>query len=600
MKKDRAKTNIGFEKSSDHFSFEGIIDLNEAFQLFQNVPVEIAIYDINGIYKYVNQLYIVDEKLRSSVIGKDDDYFFKKVGINAECAEKRKVNFLKTLEQKRTLRFTEKLEYTEKKKIQYYKRYFQPIFSNENRNEISGVCLYGCDLTAVIHGQQELKYLAFHDKLTGLKNRDGFYEQLDQIILDLPRDPEKRYSAILFCDLDNFKLVNDTLGHDIGDLVLIEASKRISNSIRKTDFVYRLGGDEFTVIIRHLHNHFEAGMVSSKIIHNLSQPYNIRGHNITYLSASVGIVLITEKSGDRETLVKKADTAMYDAKRQGKNQFQFYTDSMSEDSLNRLHIENNLQNLVRNNDYDEQLNVLYQPIIEKKEDGDFKIIGSEALLRWNSPELGLVLPGSFISVAEETNLITPIGDWILQKTCQDINSLSQENDDFYVSINLSAKQLKSAHIVEKIKKIIDVVKVNPSNIQLELTETSYMEDEKEVSRRIAELSQLGVKLAIDDFGIGFASLVYLQNIPASTIKIDRSFVQHVCSSKKDQQLVKSIIDMGINLEKDVVAEGVEKLEHLQFLGSQRCFKYQGFLFSKPIALEELKNILKKKKPFSIE
>jgi diguanylate cyclase (GGDEF)-like protein len=591
------KISSSVDKSIKSLSSDGVLDISEAFQLFQNVPVEIAIYDVDRKYRYVNNLYAVDEKLRAKIIGKDDAFYFRKIGINSDCVEKRQVNFSKALEQKRTIRFTEKLEFTHKKKVLYYKRSFQPIFSDTD-NKITGVCLYGSDLTAVIHGQQELKYLAFHDKLTGLKNRDGFYEQLDQIIIDLPRDTEKRFSAILFCDLDNFKLVNDSLGHDIGDMVLVEASKRIKNSLRKTDFVFRLGGDEFTVIIRHLHNHFEAGMVASKIIHNLSQPYRIRGHNITYLSTSVGIVLITEQAGDRETIVKKADTAMYESKRKGKNQFQFYTESMSEDSLNRLQIENNLQNMVRNNEFSKQLKMLYQPIIEQKDDGKFKIIGSEALLRWNSPELGRVLPGAFIGIAEETNLISSMGDWILQKVCKDIYPVTGENEDFYVSINLSAKQLKSEHIVEKIKRIIKLVKIRPENIQLELTETSYMEDEKEVSQRIAELRELGVRLAIDDFGIGFASLVYLQNIPASTIKIDRSFVRHVCSSKKDQQLVKSIIDMGINLEKDVVAEGVEKPEHLQFLGSQRCHKYQGYLFSRPLTLNDLKKILRKENPFS--
>jgi diguanylate cyclase (GGDEF)-like protein len=454
--------------------------------------------------------------------------------------------------------------------------------------------VFGSDLTAVIHGQQELKYLAYHDKLTGLRNRDAFYEQLDQILLDLPRDTERRITAILFCDLDSFKLVNDTLGHDIGDLVLREVAGRLKDSLRKSDFVFRLGGDEFTIIVRHLKAEYEAKTVAEKILKKLSEPYLLRNHRITYLSTSIGIVFIPNEGTDRETLVKKADMAMYDAKKKGKNQFQFFKDDMTEDSLNRMKIENNLQTLVKNDIYDEECRILYQPIIEQNSGGKFKIIGSEALLRWTNPELGPMMPNSFIPIAEETNLITPMGDWIFHKTCKDIKPLIDKFDnDFYVSINLSARQLECVSIVEKLKKIIEIVRINPKNVQLELTETSYLTDQVEVLKNIEQLSKLGIKLAIDDFGIGFASLVYLQRIPASTIKIDRSFIKHVCNSDKHKQLVKSIIDLGYNLNKEVIAEGVEKQEHVTFLGSQNCNKYQGFFFSRPITIDKLANYIQK-------
>jgi EAL domain-containing protein (putative c-di-GMP-specific phosphodiesterase class I) len=284
--------------------------------------------------------------------------------------------------------------------------------------------------------------------------------------------------------------------------------------------------------------------------------------------------------------------AMYDAKKKGKNQYQFFTDDMTDDSIKRMKIENNLQTLVKDDIYDRECSILYQPIIEKKDDGNFKIIGSEALLRWSNPELGTIGPATFIPIAEETNLINPMGDWIIQKTCKDIKPVIKKFDkDFYVSINLSAKQLESSNIVEKLQQIIRIVGIDPKNIQLELTETSYLNDQFEVVQNIEQLSKLGVKLAIDDFGIGFASLVYLQRIPASTIKIDRSFIKHVCKSEKHKQIVKSIIDLGSNMKKEVIAEGVEKREHLDFLNSQNCFKYQGFLFSKPITLSELKAFL---------
>jgi EAL domain-containing protein (putative c-di-GMP-specific phosphodiesterase class I) len=348
------------------------------------------------------------------------------------------------------------------------------------------------------------------------------------------------------------------------------------------------------VIIRHLKNEYEAKLVADKVISRLSEPYIIKNHKITYLSTSIGIVFIPREGTERATLVKKADMAMYDAKKKGKNQYQFFTEDMTDDSIKRMKIENNLQTLVKEDIYDKECSILYQPIIEKKDDGNFKIIGSEALLRWSNPELGTIGPATFIPIAEETNLINPMGDWIIQKTCKDIKPVIKKFDkNFYVSINLSAKQLESSNIVEKLQQIIRIVGINPKNIQLELTETSYLNDQFEVVQNIEQLSKLGVKLAIDDFGIGFASLVYLQRVPASTIKIDRSFIKHVCKSEKHKQLVKSIIDLGSNLKKEVIAEGVEKREHLDFLNSQNCFKYQGFFFSKPITLTELKTFLQK-------
>jgi EAL domain-containing protein (putative c-di-GMP-specific phosphodiesterase class I) len=317
----------------------------------------------------------------------------------------------------------------------------------------------------------------------------------------------------------------------------------------------------------------------------------IRHHKITYLTPSIGIVLIPFGENNREGLVKKADTAMYEAKRQGKNRYQFFKESMTEDSIMRLNIENNLQTLVKNKSFEQECQILYQPIVERTVNSNYQIIGCEALLRWYSPELGLVMPNIFIPISEETNLITALGDWIFEKSCRDINELLNDHKSpFYVSINLSAKQLKDPGFSDRIRNIIDKICINPASIQFELTETTYLEDPVEIARNIDVLTKMGVKLAIDDFGIGFASLVYLQRIPAATIKIDRSFIKHITSSDEHKLFVKSIINLGTNLDKQVIAEGVEIPEQLDFLNAQNCFKYQGFLFSKPIPLNELKNL----------
>jgi diguanylate cyclase (GGDEF)-like protein len=571
-----------------------------SYQLFTNIPVEIAIYDLNGYYTYANKYYAVDDKIREDIIGKDDAYYFKMVGISLDSLIKRQAHFKEILKRKSMVRFSESLYFPEKDRTIYFKRYFQPIFDKHDPQKMVGVCLFGSDLTFVILAQKELKYLSYHDRLTGLKNRDGFYEQLDQLLVDLPRTSEHKLTALLFLDLDNFKLVNDSLGHDVGDVVLQEVANRIKSSLRKSDFVFRLGGDEFTIIIRHLNREYEASKVADKLIKNISKPYLIYHHKITYLTPSIGIVFIPFGEVDREVLVKKADTAMYEAKRRGKNQYQFFKESMTEDSLMRLNIENTLQTLVKNKSFEQECRVLYQPIIERQVNGSYQIIGAEALLRWDNPELGLVMPNIFIPIAEETNLISALGDWIFERACLDANELIRKfNSAFYVSINLSAKQLKDPGFSDRIRNIIDRIGIDPTQIQFELTETTYLEDPVEIARNIDALTKMGIKLAIDDFGIGFASLVYLQRIPAATIKIDRSFIKHITSSDEHKLFVKSIITLGKNLDKEVIAEGVELPQQLYFLNEQNCFKYQGFLFSKPVSINEMQNLLTTNKDLTL-
>lgn len=454
--------------------------------------------------------------------------------------------------------------------------------------------MFGNNLTAVILGQKELKFLAFHDKVTGLQNKEAFYQQLDQIILDMPRDTEGKLTSVLFCDLDNFKLVNDTLGHDIGDLVLKEVAERMKTTLRKSDFIYRFGGDEFTIITRHLKNEYDGSAIARKLIESLSQPYKIKRNKITYITVSIGIVILPKSGADRETLVKNADMAMYESKNRGKNQYQFFSKEMTEVSLNRIKIENNLQGLVHNKNFDEECEILYQPIIERASTKDYKIIGTEALLRWNNPEIGYMLPELFLPVAEETNLITSIGDWVINKSITDVKPIIDDfNKSFYVSINLSGKQMKSDDIISKLKKIINAVNINPANIQLELNESTYFEDKKVVGGILDEIKKLGIKLAINDFGRGFGSLVYLQNVPANTLKIDKNYIKNMHKNVDQKQLVKAIITLGIDLNKDIIAAGVETKEHLNFLNEHKCSKYQGFLFSQPVGISMLQNLLKK-------
>jgi len=581
-----------------HLNWSKIIDLIKGIsrdqkEFYLNLPTEFAVFDLDGRYKFANSKYIPDQEKREDVIGKDDTVYFQIAGISDECIEKRKEMFERVLEEKRIIRFTEKLIFSEVNKTLYYKRSFHPVFKSGNQNTLSEIHMFGDNMTAVIHSQQELKYLAYHDKVTGLRNREAFYQELDQVIYESERKTDEKYSAVLFCDLDNFKLVNDTLGHDVGDQVLREVANRMRSSLRKSDFVFRLGGDEFTVLVKDLNQEYEAGYIGEKLIKNLAVPYHIGEHKINYLTVSVGIVLFPKDGVDRELLVKRADTAMYNAKNNGKNNFRYFSEAMTKQSLERLGLENNLRSVVREERFEDEFHVLYQPIIKKKRNGKFRIIGAEALLRWDNPELGSVSPNLFIPIAEKTDIIFHIGEWVLQKACKDLLALNQRiSHTIYVSVNFSARQLKKPDIVLNVENIINDTGIDPKYLQLELTETAYLDKQVEIINRINQLEDMGFSIAIDDFGVGYASLVYLQKIPASTIKIDRSFIMDMHTSEEHEAFVKAILTLGRNLGKEIVAEGVDRMQHLDILSMQQCYKYQGYLFSKPLELNDLEEYIK--------
>ncbi|MBN2709111.1 MAG: EAL domain-containing protein [Calditrichaceae bacterium] len=563
-------------------------------EILNKVPMEIAIYDLQGRYQFVNEHYLPDRTMARAIIGKDDLYYFTVAGIYEECAGERKHQFERALAERKITRFTERLEYKNTGKVLYYKRFFQPMYSR-NGKKITGMSFFGSNITAIILAQKELKYLAYHDKLTGLRNRDAFNEMLDQIILDAERDTNGRQIAILYLDLDNFKLVNDSLGHDIGDKLLKEVSERMEATLRKNDLNFRLGGDEFVCIAKGIASDYQAGIIAEKLIKSISSPYNIMGHHINYLSVSIGISLFPNDGDNRETLVKNADIAMYHAKKSGKDNYHFHSDTGRVKSDDRLKMEKNLRELIKSKQFDQQLKLVYQPIVEDIGDNKYKIIGFESLLRWNSSELGNIPPDIFIPIAEKHNLIQKIGDWVLQNSCIQYKRITDKYKiPLYISVNFSAKQLFSTIVVDKINALLKKLNIKPENLQLELTETSFLSSEPQVNQNLRTLQKMGIKIAIDDFGIGFASLVYLQKVPASTIKIDKSFTQKVNNSEQHQDLVKSIIEMGKNLNKNIIAEGVEKTEQVQFLKSHKCIKYQGYLFSKPLPIKEFEKILEKK------
>ncbi len=563
---------------------------------YEEMPMEIALYDRSRKFLFLNRQFFTNGLNRDQFIGHDDQYYLDALNIKNDILKKRNEAFDKALLNKQAVRFTEKLVMPEANKTLFFKRTFQPLFLNGDQT-VSHMALFGSNMTAVILSQQELKYLAFHDKLTGLMNRDAFNQQLDQLIAESPRWPGDQIAGILFCDLDNFKLVNDSLGHDVGDLLLKEVSMRIASCLRQSDSIFRLGGDEFTILLRNLKQDIDAGMVAEKLIKEISRPYQINEHSITYVTLSIGIGLFPKDGKERETIVSNADMAMYEAKRNSKNNYKFFSKDLTQTSKERLKIVKGLKELISKKDFSNQFNMVYQPIFSNTQNNDFSIVGSEALLRWNHPLHGNIPPDLFIPIAEESNLIQHFGDWIFQQSLTDFKLLNALHPDasFYISINLSAKQLDAPQIVSDIEQAVQKALLLPKQIQIEITETGIIKDSNLAFKNLYQLAEMGFRLAIDDFGVGFASLSYLQKIPASVIKIDKTFIQQSLTSSKNRDLVKAIIMMGQNLKKEVIAEGVEEKKHLSFLMEHNCFTYQGYYFSKPLPFAEMKQLLNKKR-----
>ena len=561
--------------------------LEEYFRTLSTIPMEIAAFDSQGRYIFLNNYFMTNGIPAKEFIGKDDQYYFYRLGIDTESIKTRQKYFQQALKNKNIVQFTEKLYFPKKNRTFYYKRIFKPIL-DASGSRVLAVSMFGNNLTHVILSQKELKYLAYHDKLTGLRNRDAFYDYLDQLIYETMRD-KKNLSAVLFIDLDNFKVINDSLGHDYGDLVLQEAAQRMTQSLRKADMIFRLGGDEFTIVLRNMKREWDAASVAEKLISVLSMPYKVKGEVISSITASIGIALVPRDGLDRDTIVKNADMAMYAVKNTGKSGYRYYSAEMTHNSLRRLQIVNQLRKVIEKKDYDNQFMMVYQPILSKNgKEKNYKIIGIEALIRWQNPELGVIPPSTFIPIAEESKLIQAFNQWIIQRSIEDFREIQPyHNDGFYLSLNASPKSLHSDGFSRNLQNALLRNQLNPNSLQVEITETSLLDNDALTQRNLTALAGMGIKLAIDDFGTGYASLNYLQKIPAQTIKIDRSFIDKVNVDPKNQELVKAILLMGRSLNKNLIAEGVETQEHLQFLEDNACRQFQGYLFSKPLPKNNL-------------
>ena len=438
------------------------------------------------------------------------------------------------------------------------------------------------DITLRKQSEEQLHFLANHDALTGLPNRTLLQERIEHALKRVQRDHGRL--AILFIDLDRFKVINDTLGHHAGDMLLQTAAERLQHCLRDSDTIARQGGDEFVVLIENFSDTQYLGNVARKIMHALEQPFFLMGQEL-FVSASIGISAYPEDGTDLHTLLKNADVAMYRAKERGKNTFQFYASESNVHSFERLALENSLRRALERNEF-----VLhYQPKVDLATN---ELVGAEALIRWNHPDLGLVHPAQFIPLAEETGLIVPIGAWVLREACRQNRAWQEAGMPLIgVAVNLSAHQFRDEGLRQTIAEALGTSGLPPAYLELEITESMIMQNAERAIEILQRFRDMGTLVSIDDFGTGYSSLGYLKSFPIDSLKIDRSFVRDVPSDSDDVAITQAIIAMAHSLNLKVIAEGVENDEQLDFLREQGCDQVQGYLMSPPVSALEFEQLL---------
>lgn len=449
------------------------------------------------------------------------------------------------------------------------------------------------DITDKKHAEEQLEYKATHDTLTGLPNRALFMARLEQSLEKAQKNPSHRVS-VLFIDLDRFKYVNDSLGHQIGDELLVKIAERLKDCMRPRDLVARLGGDEFTILVEGKHQPEEVVRIAERIQDKFALPFDLSGHEV-YSSASIGILNISEKHKTPEDLMRDADTAMYQAKRAGKARHEVFDENMRAAVTETLKLETELRRAIEK----QELDVYYQPIYSLIT-GNLE--GFEALARWNHRDFGVISPDKFIPLAEEIGVIDPLGEQILEKSCRQMVSLKKRffDDELPIlSVNLSSKQFAQPKLVQKIQRILEETGFPARRLKLEITESVFFDYKDAAKQMLNELREIGVEINIDDFGTGYSNLSYLLQLPISTLKIDRSFISPITAEENNVEIIQTILALARSLGLKVIAEGVETEDQLNQLKKLNCEGAQGYYFSKPMAFEDVEIYLNEKLPVNI-
>jgi diguanylate cyclase (GGDEF)-like protein/PAS domain S-box-containing protein len=585
--------HVMIEVSPKHFEMYCIdIDLAEIDELQKELVVQGALLrtvinvipdliwlkDSDGHYLACNskfeQFFGAQE---SEILGKTDFDF-----VDAEVAQFFRDNDKKAIELGTSHVNEEFLSFADGS----YKGTFETIRApvKDFEGNVTGVLGIARDITQRKVREEKLETYAHYDTLTGLANRSYFLNRLTQLLSQ--RKKFGQYSAILFIDLDHFKEINDTMGHSYGDKVLIEVANRLHSVMREEDTLARLGGDEFTVLLEKISSPLEAGNVAQKISNALKEAITVNDHQF-YVTGSVGIAVSPTDGTDAESLLRFADSAMYKAKENGRNGFEFYTQDLSKRAFERVMLENSLRQAIKNSEFI----LCYQPQIDAKEN---RVIGAEALIRWKHNEMGIISPNKFIPIAEISGQIIAIGKWVIHEAMREITSWKEAKLDIEtISINLSVKQLHDKALIDVIEEALHVNKCQPEWIEFEVTESYAMSDPKETILILEKICSLGCKLSIDDFGTGYSSLSYLKRLPVHKLKIDQSFVQDIPGNDDDEAIVKAVILIAQSMRLEVIAEGVEEQVQQEFLLKHGCTHSQGYLYAKALPSDEFIEYLKK-------
>jgi diguanylate cyclase (GGDEF)-like protein len=436
--------------------------------------------------------------------------------------------------------------------------------------------------------EQALSHMAYHDSLTNLVNRSMLHDRLEQALVRARRDDT--LLALLFIDLDRFKIINDTFGHTTGDMLLQSVAERLRTCARRNDVISRYGSDEFVIVMENLDSRNEAAAVAQAVIDAMLKPFHINKHEM-YIGSSIGIVFSRDCDGRGEMLIRKADVAMFRAKNLGRNKYQFYVAEMGDESESRNQLEQSLYQALGRDEFE----LFFQPQVHI-ETGLLR--GAEVLLRWRHPTLGLVSPAQFIDLLEETGLVLPVGEWVMRTACEQWYEWLQSGlitEQHIVSVNISSYQFKGADLVFSVGSILADTNLPPHMLDLEITEGTLMEDTQLSQQILQTLKEMGVNLSIDDFGTGYSSLSYLKKFPIDYLKIDQSFVRDLINNPDDAVIATAIIGLSHNLHMKVIAEGVETVEVLDFLAGQKCDIYQGYYYSRPVPVDDFFAILQREK-----
>ncbi len=459
--------------------------------------------------------------------------------------------------------------------IYYEQKTITPL--KDEDGQITHFVSTGKDISEHMEIQQRLNYLANHDVLTGLPNRALFQERLDRSLAQAKRHRSKL--VLMFVELDNFKNINDSLGHAVGDRLLKIVGQRLLLCIRESDTVARLGGDEFAVVLESIEDVNNVARVARSILEHIAEPLELAEREVV-ITASIGVTVFPEDALDSENLCRNADTAVYRAKELGRNGYQFFTADLTVSASQRMMLEYGLRNALERDEFE----LHYQPKVML---ADYRVCGVEALLRWNNRELGLVSPDVFVPVLESTGLISEVGDWVLNEACRFVAQMQQHGHELGVAVNVSARQMLEPRLAERIEDLLQKHRLGSSALELEITESMLIENIAPSIDELAKLRVLGVKVSVDDFGTGYSSLGYLKRLPIDTLKIDRTFVRDLPNDGEDVAITSAIVALAGSLELETIAEGVETLEQVEFLRGLGCHQAQGYFFSRPLQGEQL-------------